>query len=76
MHRYYLDLAAYVRTFIQNCETIRDLSKVLMNFISEKFNKILLVCDAYLEFSTKNNEKMSRGQGEKFVLFSSGKTIS
>lgn len=66
MHHYYIDLIASVRTLIQNCETICDLRKVVINSISKQFDKIFIVCDTYLEFSIKNNEKMSGIKGEKY----------
>ena len=37
MYHYYIELADSVRTYIQNCKRIRDLSKVVMNSILEQF---------------------------------------
>ena len=68
LQKYFLDLAASVRTFISNCETIRDVSRAILNSIPEQFKEIYIACDTYQLNSIKNSERKSRGQVERYVL--------
>lgn len=47
----------------------------MMNSFPEQFDKILIICDTYLEFSIKNKEIMLKGQCKKYVLVSSDMKI-
>ena len=53
LHHHYLDLATSVRTSIKNCETIRDLTKIVMDSFPELFDKIFIMCDTLLEFTMR-----------------------
>jgi hypothetical protein len=68
LQKYFLDLAASVKTFISNCETIRDVNRAILNSIPEQFKEIYTACGTYQLNSIKNSERKYRGQVERYVL--------
>ena len=68
LHKYFIDLAASVRTVISNCEIIRDISHAILSSIPEQFDEIFIASDSYQQSSIKNSVRISRGYGERYVL--------
>ena len=66
---YMIDLAAYVRSVINQCKTPRDIAKKLINSIPSSYKTIYVVCDTYYEsLSIKANERNTRGSGDRLKL--------
>ena len=50
---YMLDLAAYVRSVIKQCSTIRDITKKLLASTPSSYKTLYIICDKYEEDSIK-----------------------
>ena len=55
---YLIDLAAYIRSIVKQCKTVRDIAINLMRSIP----------DTYEDNSIKQSERNSRGEGERIFL--------
>ena len=62
------DLAAYVRTVISHCKTIRDIGTQLVKSIQKECKKAHVKVDSYASEGIKSRERMLRGAGERYVL--------
>ena len=65
---YMIDLAAYIRSIIKQCRTVRDIAIKLHASIPSTYKTVYVVCDRYLEGSIKSSERVSRGEGDRVVL--------
>ena len=65
---YMVDLAAYVRSVVKQCKTVRDLAVKLMNSIPPSYQTVYVVCDTYESGSIKTCERDTRGVGERCKL--------
>ena len=61
-----IDLAAYVRTVIKQCKTVRYIATKLLASIPSSYDTVYVVCDTYLEGSIKSAERQTRGDGDAF----------
>ena len=55
---YIIDLAAFIRTVISQCSTIRDIAKKILLGIPDTYGTIYVVCDSYLKNSIKSAERL------------------
>ena len=68
---YMLDLAAYVRSVIKQCSTVRDIATKLLASIPSSYETLYIICDKYEENSIKAAERQTRGgggSGERVIL--------
>ena len=65
---YMVDLAAYVRSIIKQCKTVRDIAVKLLGSIPTTYDTIYVMCDQYHEGSIKSAERISRGEGDRIIL--------
>lgn len=65
---YMIDLAAYIRTIVTHCKTVRDLSTKLIASIPSQYTTIYIVADNYNEVSIKGACRQMRGSGTHYVL--------
>ena len=63
-----VDLAAYVRSVIKQCTTVRDIANKLLASIPSRYDTEYVVCDMYLEGSIKLAEWQTRGDGNRCTL--------
>ena len=63
-----VDLAAYVRSVIKQCTTVRDIADKLLASVPLRYDTVYVVCDAYLEGSIKSAERQTRGDGNRCIL--------
>ena len=70
LQTYFLDLIAFIRTISidSNKRTIRSVAWQVIKSIPYMYTKIYLVCDTYCEKSIKSGERVSRGQGKRYIL--------
>ena len=65
---YFIDLAAYVRTVVSHCNTVRDIATSLIKSIPMNYETLYIICDIYEKESIKASERHLRGDGERFIL--------
>ena len=67
---YMLDLAAYIRSVIKQCSTVRDIATKLLASIPSTYETLYVMCDKYEDGSIKTAERQSRaeGEGERVLL--------
>ena len=65
---YLIDLAAFVRSIIAQCRTVRDIATKLIGSIPKNYDTVYIVCDTYKDDSIKSSERLSRGTGERNIL--------
>ena len=65
---YMVGLAAYVRSVIKQCTTVRDIADKLLASIPSRYDTVYVVCDTYLEGSIKSAERQTRGDGNRCTL--------
>ena len=64
---YFIDLAAYVRTVVSHCNTVRDIATSLIKSIPMNYETLYIICDIYEKESIKASERHLRGDGEQFI---------
>ena len=65
---YMEDLAAFVRSTVSQCKTIRDLSMFLWRSKPSHCHRFYVMEDSYDNDGIKTSERRMRGQGERYVL--------
>ena len=65
---YMEDLAAFVRSSVSQCTTIRDMSTLLYKSKPSSCSRFYVMEDSYQNDGIKAGERKSRGQGVRYVL--------
>ena len=63
-----VDLAAYVRSVIKQCTTVRDIADKLLASIPSRYDTVYVVWDTYLEGSIKSAERQRCGDANRCIL--------
>ena len=67
---YMLDLAAYVRSIINQCSNVREIATKLIASVPSTYETLYVICDRYEECSIKTAERSTRAGngGERVIL--------
>ena len=65
LNTYFLDLAALIRSLLNDNKTIRQLTWKTLHSIPKQYSTIYVACDTYREQSIKAGERRLRGEGKR-----------